>query len=214
MQPKVTKFCGVYARVKSRERSGWNDEMYLDAALEIYAERYKQPFEFLAAWNELKDKPKWTSKITSDSSARAKRKAGSDGDVARPEGRKAAKAAHQENRSSKGAGDEAHLRFAAATERKVVVMEQQLYLEIFMQNPESDESKAFFSMQRKSILDKITKTNVAATQQHPHLDHGQLVSVEATATLGTVATNANKENDSTTRNSSNSDIHNVTSAEL
>lgn len=55
--------------------------MYLDAALKIYAERHKQPFEFLAAWNELKDKPKWATKITSDSSARAKRKAGSDGDV-------------------------------------------------------------------------------------------------------------------------------------
>eukprot|EP00644_Phytophthora_capsici_P019069 jgi/Phyca11/52094/gw1.507.4.1 len=155
LQPEVTKFCGVYARVKSRERSGWNDEMYLDAALKIYAERHKQPFEFLAAWNELKDKPKWTTKITSESSARAKRKAGSDGDVSRPGGRKAAKAAQQVKRNSNDAGEGAHLRFAAATERKVVVMEQQLHLAIFMQAPESGESKEFFSMQRKSILETM-----------------------------------------------------------
>ncbi|KUF70757.1 Glutathione S-transferase T3 [Phytophthora nicotianae] len=73
LQPEVTKFCGVYAKVTSRESSGWNDAMYLDAALKVYQERHKQPFEFLAAWKELKDKPKWTNKITSASSIGVKR---------------------------------------------------------------------------------------------------------------------------------------------
>ncbi|ETI51150.1 hypothetical protein F443_05470 [Phytophthora nicotianae P1569] len=49
LQPEVTKFCGVYQ------------------------DRHKQPFEFLAAWKELKDKPKWTKKITSASSIEVKR---------------------------------------------------------------------------------------------------------------------------------------------
>ncbi|OWZ13817.1 hypothetical protein PHMEG_00012796 [Phytophthora megakarya] len=91
LQPEATKFCGVYSKWKSRERSGWSEDMYLNNSMKIYAERHKQPSEFLAAWKELKDMPKWTTKFTSDDNARAKRKAGGDDDLARSEGRKAAK---------------------------------------------------------------------------------------------------------------------------
>ncbi|KAE9073438.1 hypothetical protein PF010_g25072 [Phytophthora fragariae] len=93
MQPKVTKFCGVFSKLKSRERSRWSEEMYLDAAMKVYADCHTRPFEFIAAWKELKDIPKWTSKLTSETSARTtcKRKAGEDCDMARPEDRKVAK---------------------------------------------------------------------------------------------------------------------------
>ncbi|KAG1706913.1 hypothetical protein DVH05_027763 [Phytophthora capsici] len=66
--------------------------MYLDAALEVYQERHKRPFEFLAAWEELKDKPKRTNKIKSASSIGVKRGTSDVASLERPEGRKAAKA--------------------------------------------------------------------------------------------------------------------------
>ncbi|KAE9047777.1 hypothetical protein PR002_g850 [Phytophthora rubi] len=126
MQPEVTKFCGVYSKLKSRERSGWSEEMYLDAAMQVYADRHKQPFEFLAAWKELKDMPKWTSNLTSEASARAKRKAGED-----------------------------------AAEKKASVMEQQSQVAIFMQDPQCDESKEYFALQRKIILEQLRKKTAA-----------------------------------------------------
>lgn len=46
-------------------------------------------------------------------------------------------------------------RFVIASEQKAAVMEQQLYFNIFMQAPDSTESKEFFALQRKTILAKI-----------------------------------------------------------
>ncbi|GMF39045.1 unnamed protein product [Phytophthora fragariaefolia] len=84
--------------------------MYLDAAIKVYAVSYKLTFEFLAAWKELKDMPKWTSKLTSEASARAKRKAGEDGDMSRLEARKAAKKKKPNYIESSTIRDAAHLR--------------------------------------------------------------------------------------------------------
>ncbi|OWY96905.1 hypothetical protein PHMEG_00032706 [Phytophthora megakarya] len=130
LQPEVTKFCGVYANVKSKER-------------------------------ELKDKPKWTIKITSDTTARAKRKAGGDGDVPRPGGCKAAKAEQQKPRDNQSTRDEAHLRFIEATEKKAEIVQQQLYYTIFMQDQQSAESKEYFLIQRKAIFAQLKEKQTA-----------------------------------------------------
>lgn len=178
LQPEVTKFCGIYAKVTSRERSGWNDAMYLDAALKVYQERRKQPFEFLAAWKELKDKPKWTNKITSASSIGVKRGTSDVASLERPEGRKAAKAANAKTNESHGSagaqtiGGEAHLRFVVATEKKVAVMEQSLHLSIFLQNPASYESQEYFTMQQKTILANMRKT-LADSQERQQLQQSE-----------------------------------------
>nr|KAE8941446.1 hypothetical protein PF009_g8766 [Phytophthora fragariae] len=201
LQPEVTTFCGVYAKVKSRERSGWSEEMYLDAALQVYADRHKQSFEFLAAWKELKDKPKWTTKLTSDGAARAKRKAGGEGDVARPIGRKAAKAERNKPSNDQASGGAAHLRFVMAAEKKAEVMEQQLHLTIFMQDPQSDESKEFFSIKRKDILAQLKKKVASTASQELDPDHSsQRQSTEAECTEVSAA---DKENDAPYSNNIN-----------
>ncbi|KAG1693842.1 hypothetical protein DVH05_022762 [Phytophthora capsici] len=46
LQPEVTKFEGIFSKLKSKERSGWNEEMFVKSAVSIYGERHKQPFEF------------------------------------------------------------------------------------------------------------------------------------------------------------------------
>ncbi|KAE8903706.1 hypothetical protein PF002_g19512 [Phytophthora fragariae] len=192
---------GEARSVKSRERSGWSEEMYLDAALQVYADRHKQSFEFLAAWKELKDKPKWTTKLTSDGAARAKRKAGGEGDVARPIGRKAAKAERNKPSNDQASGGAAHLRFVMAAEKKAEVMEQQLHLTIFMQDPQSDESKEFFSIKRKDILAQLKKKVASTASQELDPDHSsQRQSTEAECTEVSAA---DKENDAPYSNNIN-----------
>lgn len=80
-----------------------------------------------------------------------------------------------------------------------------------MQNPESNESKEFFSMQRKSSLEKMKKKNTTATHQHPHLDREQLASGAGTEPQESAAPVANKENDVADRNN-NSNTHDVTAS--
>ncbi|ETP49481.1 hypothetical protein F442_04991 [Phytophthora nicotianae P10297] len=164
--------------VTSGERSGWNDAMYLDAALRVYQDRHKQPLEFLATWKELKCKPKWTNKITSASSIGVKRGTSDVASVERPDGRKAAKAANAKSKGNQGStavhsiGGEDHLRFVVATEKKVAVMEQNFYLSIFLQNPASYESQEYFTMQRKTILANMRKT-LADSQERGQLQQSE-----------------------------------------
>ncbi|EEY64801.1 uncharacterized protein PITG_15587 [Phytophthora infestans T30-4] len=118
LQPAVTKFEGIYSKLKSRERSGWNEEKYITSAVGIYAERHKQQFEILAAWKELRDKPKWTAQLTT--TAGSKRRGTDASVVCRPQGQKAAK------RSKGVLADDIQQRFVAASEKKELLMEQQL----------------------------------------------------------------------------------------
>ncbi|ETO65361.1 hypothetical protein F444_17309 [Phytophthora nicotianae P1976] len=48
LQPAVTKFEGIYSKLKSQGRLGWNEEKVISAAEGIFFERHKQQFEFLA----------------------------------------------------------------------------------------------------------------------------------------------------------------------
>ncbi|OWZ19374.1 hypothetical protein PHMEG_0006389 [Phytophthora megakarya] len=84
LQPEVTMFEGVYGKVISRERSGWNEDMHVKTATDIYSEKHKQPFEFMSAWMELRDKAKWTSLLTA--TIGIKRKALEHPPIARPGG--------------------------------------------------------------------------------------------------------------------------------
>ncbi|OWZ10430.1 hypothetical protein PHMEG_00016727 [Phytophthora megakarya] len=113
------------------------------------------PLIFLAAW-------KWTSKLTSEASAREKRKTDEDADIIRPEGHKAAKKKLHRTFERPAIGDTAHHRFVAAAEMKANMMEQQLQVSIFMQDPLCDESKVFFALQRKVIPDQLWKKAASA----------------------------------------------------
>lgn len=62
--PEVTKFSGLHSKLKRRERSGWNEDMYVKSTMEVYADRHKKEFEVLSAWETLKDTPKWTREST------------------------------------------------------------------------------------------------------------------------------------------------------
>ncbi|KAG2790418.1 hypothetical protein PC129_g8090 [Phytophthora cactorum] len=77
----------------------------------------------------LRNKPKWTDRLTTP--AGTMRKADEGLSPNRPLGRK------------------------ATSERKASALEQQIYINIFMQSPDSEESKGVFVLQRKAILAKI-----------------------------------------------------------
>ncbi|KAJ8524470.1 hypothetical protein ON010_g16648 [Phytophthora cinnamomi] len=81
MQPEVTKFEGIYMKLQSQERSDWSEQTYIENTAKIYQERTKQPFEYLAAWKELRNKPKWSGKTTTSLQAGKKRKAAVDGSL-------------------------------------------------------------------------------------------------------------------------------------
>ena len=57
---KATKFNGTYLQLKRLNRSGFNEEKYLEEALKLYKEETSEDFPFLSIWHYLKDKPKWT----------------------------------------------------------------------------------------------------------------------------------------------------------
>jgi hypothetical protein len=157
--PEVTKFEGIFSKLKRRECSGWNEAMYIANAAKIYNKRHKQPSEFKAAWEVIRDKPKWTSKLTTASIITNKRKADDEPAVSRPGGQKAAK--RNSKQSATAMRPDVHLRFVVAVETKAAVMEQQLQFNIFMQDPECEESKEVFALQRKQILAKVREKAVS-----------------------------------------------------
>ncbi|GMF58956.1 unnamed protein product [Phytophthora fragariaefolia] len=147
MQPEVTKFSGL--------------------SLEVYAERHKQDFEFLGAWKTLKDKPKWNIQVTTTGGT--KRTSLEALSTTRPIGVKKAKTKKQHE--SDGLPGDIHERFVAASEKKALILEQQLHYSIFMQFPDSDESKAYFALQRKTILASYLAAATAVSDQcipNPH----------------------------------------------
>ena len=56
---KVTKFNGTYLQLKKVQRSGYNEEKYVEDALALFLEEEGERFTFLSCWQYLKDKPKW-----------------------------------------------------------------------------------------------------------------------------------------------------------
>ncbi|KAG3089475.1 hypothetical protein PI124_g135 [Phytophthora idaei] len=112
----------------------------------------------------LRNKPKWTDRLTTP--AGTMRKADEGLSLNRPLGRK------------------------ATSVRKVSVLEQQIYINIFMQSPDGEESKGVFVLQRKAILakirtnphDEITSTAPHVKSHHQHaantVDDGQQTSAE------------------------------------
>ncbi|EEY67932.1 uncharacterized protein PITG_18344 [Phytophthora infestans T30-4] len=162
--PEVTKFEGIFTKLKSQPRSGWSEPMYVENTAKIYQERTKHPFEYLAALKGLRDKPKWTRKLTTSIHAGNKRKTG-DGDlVARPEGQKAAK--KKKARDDTNLPVDAHMRFVAASEKKADILEQQLHFSLFIQSPDSEESTEYFALRRKTFLAQLRAADREAAGCH------------------------------------------------
>lgn len=67
----VSKFCGLYSKVKAMKKSGWSEDMYRDQCLELW-KRLKsskeKAFEYLSCWVILKNSPKWMLSLSSSSS--------------------------------------------------------------------------------------------------------------------------------------------------
>jgi hypothetical protein len=175
--PEITEFCGIYAKLKSKERSGWNEAMYVENACKIYAERYNSSFgDLLSTWQILRNNPKWIAKLSTMKSN--KRKSRDETEAVRPVGTKAAKEAYRNDKEVRAAAPtedavpaDPHLRFVAASEKKARVMEQQLHFNIFMQAPASAESQLYFAAQRKAILAQLALSDPAPpTVPQPALD--------------------------------------------
>jgi hypothetical protein len=56
---KTTKFNGIYTQIRQVQRSGYNEERYVQDALALYSDEEKETFPFLGCWHYLKEKPKW-----------------------------------------------------------------------------------------------------------------------------------------------------------
>ncbi|KAG3080419.1 hypothetical protein PI124_g14461 [Phytophthora idaei] len=69
----VVIFCGCYASVLQLNESGKSAEDHLDDAKVMYEKLYEQRFEFLGAWRELHDEPKW-KELRNSSNVRADRR--------------------------------------------------------------------------------------------------------------------------------------------
>jgi hypothetical protein len=147
--------------------------MYVSSAKQVYEERHKQPFEYLAAWHILRDKVKWIAKLKTSTKPGEKRKA-TDG-VERPAGRKTAKddtaekrkqQQQQRSKNSEAANDD---RFVAASEKKAHMLEQLFQYNIFAHDPQSTESQAYFKMQREKLwkaMRAAEETLQVVNQQH------------------------------------------------
>jgi hypothetical protein len=69
----ITKFCGVYAQVKSTYTSGHSDDMIKDKAHEWYkSQSSDKQFTLEYLWKELRDQPKW-KRVVSKELAKKKR---------------------------------------------------------------------------------------------------------------------------------------------
>jgi len=66
MKLKISGFCGIYNRKRSRMSSGQNDEDVFKASVALYMRKYgnKSGFPHVGAWNILKDAPKWAQVMT------------------------------------------------------------------------------------------------------------------------------------------------------
>lgn len=60
--------------LKTRDRSGWNEGIFIDNAAKIYAVHQKQPVATMEVRYVLCDKPKWTCRLTMPVSSSNKHK--------------------------------------------------------------------------------------------------------------------------------------------
>jgi hypothetical protein len=64
----ITKFCGVYGRLKATWKSGQSDDMVMNSAHAIFEKENKdKPFTLEYMWREVKDLPKWCRIVQEDS---------------------------------------------------------------------------------------------------------------------------------------------------
>jgi hypothetical protein len=56
---RTSKFNGTVLQIKRVPRSGWNEDKYIEEALQLYKDEMSEDFTHMAVWNYLKDKPKW-----------------------------------------------------------------------------------------------------------------------------------------------------------
>jgi hypothetical protein len=60
VKKEITKFCGVYSRVRSTWSSGHSDDMIMESAHKRFkSENNEKPFTLEYMWREIKDQPKW-----------------------------------------------------------------------------------------------------------------------------------------------------------
>ncbi|GMF40373.1 unnamed protein product [Phytophthora fragariaefolia] len=69
----VGKFCGCYAAIKQLNQSGKTDEDRLEDAMTMFESEQRVPFDYLEAWRELRDEPKWLALPDSNSNPRARK---------------------------------------------------------------------------------------------------------------------------------------------
>ncbi|OWZ22765.1 hypothetical protein PHMEG_0002485 [Phytophthora megakarya] len=137
-------------RAMETEKCAWRQQLSLSEVTQFCGTSAQATVSSSCGLVRAAIQAKWTTKITTDSSATAEHKAAGDDKVVSPIGRKAAKAM-------------THIHYVTATEKKADVMEQQLYMTVFMQNPQSSKPLEFFSIQHKTILVNLKGKYAIAT---------------------------------------------------
>ena len=181
MQHDMKKFHGLYESLKRNIKSGYNEQQYRDLALSKWPalqDSKGKAFQFETCWLLVKDSPRWkassdlsekggnapetiVSGAVSFSGAESSR---TPSKPVRPAGNKAAKAKRKSSAVDNSSGfDQLAAKqvktselFAQAALRRAHVMEDQFAMNLFMMNPDSEESKTFFAKKRQQYLKSTT----------------------------------------------------------
>ncbi|KUF95003.1 Long chain acyl-CoA synthetase 7 [Phytophthora nicotianae] len=163
----VAKFVGCYSVIKARNESGKSaDDVMKDTRL-LFREQQGSEFSFESCWLILQKCPKFMDGIRTRGSGS---NAGVAGEVEkeRPTGRKKAKtdlaAEIEDSKKLKQLVDDNKERNSvifAQMKRKNDLIEEQLTMDLFKTDPNSEESKTFFSFMRKKRLASIMDREAA-----------------------------------------------------
>jgi hypothetical protein len=184
IQHDVNLFCGFFSQVTSVDHSGWGDEDYVTAALELFEKQQETPFAFIQCWRVLKSVSKWQSMTAkppktpiakrhremkqsiSQGSDDAEGSAESfDDDIdallakesdARPQGCKKAKAANVQVARERHSVDAQRMMASAAVKRNELIEEQNT-MALFAADREDPLSIEYFALMKQIAIQKLRK---------------------------------------------------------
>lgn len=153
----VSKFCGMFGKVAADEHSGWSPEMYIEEAMRLWKLKDSKgsDFAFKSCWLYLKDKRKW---MIETGTVEKRQEIGCEvktdplpGTPARPIGQRASRTPVPK-RDLQNAQHEEFMRIA---KRKAKAMEERNEFNLFALHPDSEESKEYFAMKRRAVLQAL-----------------------------------------------------------
>ncbi|EEY67379.1 uncharacterized protein PITG_04397 [Phytophthora infestans T30-4] len=159
---EVSRLVGCLVVVVGQNESGKTEEDRFEDALKLYEARQGEEFSFAAAYEVLKDKPKWTASVNKKRPADGN--AAETRDTKRPQGAKAAIQSLKE-------GKLLEMQYAASRsiarsmERKNDILSEWASIELFnMPDADPDQRAQFFKILRQKKLSEMIK-KIAESKQ-------------------------------------------------